>query len=41
MLILDPMRMIKCNKCGREIEVRSSFAYMTYSNHVKACKEKK
>lgn len=27
-------KLIKCNICGREIESRSSFAYMTLSNHL-------
>lgn len=26
-------RVVKCDKCGREIEVRSGFAHMTLYNH--------
>ena len=28
-------RTITCDKCGREIEVRSGFAHMTLNNHLK------
>jgi uncharacterized protein YodC (DUF2158 family) len=31
-------RIVICDKCGREIEVRSGFAHMTLSNHQKICK---
>ena len=31
-------RIVTCDKCGREIEVRSEFAHMTLSNHQKNCK---
>lgn len=31
-------RIVVCDKCGREIEVRSGFAYMTLLNHYKGCK---
>lgn len=31
-------RSVKCDKCGREIEVRSDFAYITLYNHQKTCK---
>jgi len=28
-------RTVTCDICGREIEVRSDFAYMTLNNHIK------
>jgi len=31
-------RLVVCDKCGREIEVRSGFAHMTLFNHQKTCK---
>lgn len=31
-------RIVKCDKCGREIEVRSFMAYQTLLNHQKTCK---
>jgi len=31
-------RVVICEICGREIEVRSDFAYMTLMNHQKTCK---
>ncbi len=31
-------RIVICDKCGREIEVRSDFAYITLNNHKKSCK---
>ena len=31
-------RIVKCDKCGREIEVRSGFAHITLYNHYKVCK---
>ena len=31
-------RIVICDKCGREIEVRSGFAYMTLQNHYRTCK---
>ena len=30
-------RIVVCDKCGTEIDVRSDFAYMTLSNHKKVC----
>ena len=35
----DHMRIVKCEKCGAEIESRSNFAYMTLTNHKKVCKK--
>jgi hypothetical protein len=32
------MRIVKCEKCGMEINVRSNFAYITLANHNKVCK---
>ena len=31
-------RIVKCEICGREIEVRSGFAHMTLTNHQRSCK---
>ena len=31
-------RIVICEVCGREIEVRSGFAHMTLTNHYKGCK---
>jgi len=31
-------RTVTCDKCGREIEVRSGFAHATLYNHYRACK---
>ena len=31
-------RIVVCDKCGRELEVRSAFAYITLANHKKSCK---
>ena len=33
------MRIVKCEKCGAEIESRSAFAHMTLANHKKVCKK--
>ena len=33
------MRIVKCEKCGTEINVRSNFAYMTLTNHKKVCEK--
>lgn len=33
------MRIVKCEKCGAELQVRSNFAYMTLSNHKKVCEK--
>ena len=33
------MRIVKCEKCGTELQVRSSFAYMTLNNHKKVCEK--
>jgi hypothetical protein len=30
-------RIVICDKCGAEIDVRSDFAHMTLSNHKKVC----
>ena len=35
----DHMRIVKCEKCGAEIESRSAFAHMTLANHKKVCKK--
>jgi hypothetical protein len=35
----DRMRIVKCEKCGAEVNVRSPFAYMTYNNHKKVCEK--
>ena len=32
------MRIVKCEKCGTELQVRSNFAYITLANHKKVCK---
>lgn len=31
-------KIVICDKCGREIEVRSGFAHMTLANHKRTCK---
>ena len=31
-------RIVICDKCGRELEVRSAFAHITVANHKKSCK---
>ena len=33
------MRIVKCEKCGTELQVRSAFAHMTLSNHKKICEK--
>jgi hypothetical protein len=33
------MRIVKCEKCGTELQVRSAFAHMTLSNHNKICEK--
>ena len=33
------MRIVICEKCGAELQVRSNFAYMTYNNHKKVCEK--
>jgi hypothetical protein len=30
-------RIVICDQCGRELEVRSAFAHITLSNHKKNC----
>ena len=32
-------RIVTCDKCGRELEVRSAFAHITLSNHKKVCEK--
>jgi len=36
---MNATRIYICDKCGAEVQVRSSFAYMTYYNHKKVCKK--
>jgi hypothetical protein len=31
-------RIVICDRCGREIEMRSDFAHITLYNHYKSCK---
>lgn len=31
------MRLVICPTCKQEIQVKSRFAYMTLSNHIKVC----
>ena len=33
------MRIVKCEKCGTELQVRLAFAHMTLSNHNKICEK--
>lgn len=36
---MSASRLAICDRCGREIEVRSGFAHITLYNHYKTCKK--